>query len=293
MKVAIRTIYVDRKRKGIDICPFGDIQRGAVGCDNKAYIKFLNWVYENKHVYLIGMGDYDDFLSPSNRTRVRDIYDDALKKLDDTAIESADRHVKELSPIKDRLLGLWEGHHYWRFSYINHPLYGKTTTQYMCEKLGVPYMGDGVGFYRLYLKYGGRLRGAITIFGGHGIGCSRTAGLSLRQIEDTTRNFDADIYIFGHQHKKVASRGNTRLYLDRFNNVKSKVIVCARTGSFLRGYYEGDSAGYIEKALLPPVDVGVVKIHCDIKHNTRKRVGTRPESRKGWSDWYVDLHVSE
>jgi hypothetical protein len=65
--------------------------------------------------YFIGMGDYIDFMSPSNRARFQNagLYDTTVKSVDDKARSLVeDLWLKALKPSKGRWLGLLEGNQY-------------------------------------------------------------------------------------------------------------------------------------------------------------------------------------
>jgi hypothetical protein len=84
---------------------------------------------------------------------------------------------------------------------------------------------------------------------------------SINPLYHAANGFNADIILFGHDHNKMAD------YIPRMeltNNkgclkVKSKKILIARTGCYLKGY-EAGRVSYATKALYPPTDLGSLTI---------------------------------
>ena len=96
------------------------------------------------------------------------------------------------------------------------------------------------------------------IYISHGNVGGRTYGAKANRLSYLVADHDADIYLLAHSHIKLAQM-RTRRYFNRTNKYCKKKIIQAMTGCFLTGYNEGRSS-YVEKFMLPPTDIGCIKI---------------------------------
>jgi hypothetical protein len=270
------------------VVPFGDVHRSSPHHCKKAWGKFLSWAVDKPRAHFLGMGDYDDFLSSSERRSmlVGGFHDSTVKTLNDLMVYHTLQFMKDIEFMRGKLIGLKEGNHYGVLDD------GSTTTMTMCKHLGTKYLGV-VSLIRIRFIYkppgSARATNKITtidIFAHHGKGSARLLGGSLNKVQHMSEIAQADIYLQGHDHKKMAAFG-TRLELGRMSKndrqppVREKKVLYARTGSFLTAYKQGESS-YVANALLGPADLGVVKIELTPK---RKEDHGREYS-------YVDIHCS-
>jgi len=256
----------------IYLIPFGDIHRSSPHCSLERWKEFLGWAKKKDNCYFLGMGDYDDLVSTTERNLIHTtaLHDSTLETLEDMYIKFTDELADEISFMKGRLIGLIEGNHYAQLKN------GTTTTQYLCQKLDTHYLGCNT-FIRLVLKYDKNHTHKVDIWAHHGLGGGRTAGSSINKVEQMTQVSEADIYLMGHDHQKSVDF-KSRLYLSEARNtepeVKHRRILLARTGSFLRGYV-ANKASYIVDKAMPPTDLGVIKIELTPKRWKDNKVETR------------------
>ncbi len=243
----------------IIIQPFGDVHRHEPGCDEPRWHRFLKWARENHtpHTYYIGMGDTEGFMSKSERKKVRDadLHDSTVAALDGLADTWHNRMLGELEFMRGNLLGLVQGNHDW--TYEN----GQTGTQRLAEALGCKWLG-GVGYVRMSVTFGNTgTRQSIDIVAVHGRAGGKLSGTSINQVEDLTLIFpDADIYIAGHDHRRYAVPRSV-LHITSAKDgleVQQKRQWLCRSGSFLKGYVEGESS-YIVSRYMRPCDLGVIR----------------------------------
>lgn len=254
--------------------PIGDIQYAGEGSSTAIHAlqRHIEWGVKNK-AHFVGMGDYVDFASPSNRQRL------AGAALYDTAVEvielAADNLTKELykrclEPSRDRWLGLLEGHHYYQYAA------GMTTDMQLCDLLRTQHLGS-CAYVRLVFedrngrsKKTGRTRiGNVTLWVHHGTGSGRRASAPLNTLDQLPIYWDADIYLMGHQSKKVVAPLQRVLPVWRGNcepHLQHRTIFIAGTGSFSRAYIPGNRHGrvprgdYVEQKMLNPAALGGIKI---------------------------------
>jgi len=266
----------------IYLIPFGDIHRSAPLCHIEQWLNFLAWAKTKKNCYFLGMGDYDDLASTSERPFLTHspLHDSTLQTLEKLYRENTQKLIDELSFMKDKLVGFLEGNHYAELQS------GLSTTQLMAEALNCKYLGVS-SFIRLILRKEGGHKGythKIDLWVHHGRGGGRTSGASINKVEQMVMSADADIYLMGHDHKKKVDMVS-RLYLtDRHKkgvHLRKKDILLGRTGSFLRGYVDGE-VSYVADGAYTPANLGVIKIEM-----TPKRMQKDNEERR-----YVSLHAS-
>ena len=239
------------------IMPVGDIQLGDESCDEDRFKRHLDWGMRHG-AYFVGMGDYIDITSPYGRAKLRaaSFYDSMEDALEEIVQQKVERFLSLVKGTENRWLGILEGHHYYEFSD------GTTTDIRIAQAVNTVFLGN-CAFVRLRFINGNKVGITATLWVHHGAGGGVTAGAPLNKLERIVAAFDADIYLIGHQHKKVASPID-HLYMTGKPpyHIKHKTKVIACTGGFLQGYKEGlrrrgrAQGTYVEKAMMPPVALG-------------------------------------
>lgn len=281
------------------IMPIGDIQ--FFGDDKEVCIDKLTahirWGVE-RGAWFIGMGDYIDAFSPSNRQRLKEagLYDNANRVIDKAARKLVDElYERALRPSRGRWLGLLAGHH---FAELRH---GITTDQLLCELLKAPFLGD-CAYVRLRFSGHGHDSGAVTIWAHHGQGSGQTMAAPMTKLEKLPGSWDADIFLMGHYSRVVA------LPMDRCfpiwpqpggvqpPRLLYRTVLLVGTGSFMKGYIEGRTEGftprgsYVEKGMMRPVSLGAPVITVTPRFKD-VQAGSGKERKKS-QVWLPDLRVS-
>jgi len=247
------------------IAPVGDIQYGSQGCAEHMLRAHIDKCVEGGY-HLLGMGDYLDAMSPSNRRRmvaantenyesVRDLIDDAFNN------KVLDLVRGPLKGTEGKWLGMVEGDHGWTLED------GQPCDALIAAKLKAPFLGSSA-IVSLHQKGVDR---PLRIFVTHGRGSSVSATGKTLHIERLMNAFDVQIVLLGHSHllyhfitdkiRTVETKTGPRLFAER--------RLGAITGSFLKGYEEHTSSGgwpagsYVEKAAMRPVPLGAILIHAE------------------------------
>lgn len=269
MELVSHTMPVQsRQSDEVLVMPIGDIQ--WAGDHKEVAIKMLKkhiaWGVE-KGAYFLGMGDYIDTFSPSNRARLRsaNLYDTAMKATDKMASDLVEELYEEaLAPSRGRWLGMLEGHHFHEFRD------GTTSDQKLTNMLQGNFLGTSAYVQLKFMMGGGKKSGAVTIWCHHGSGGGTTIGAHLNKLERLTAKWHADIYLMGHVPSKANApvdyivpvfppRGGKPMLIHR-------TLVLAGTGGFMRSYVEGARAGdiprgnYAEQGMMPPAALGGVLV---------------------------------
>ena len=254
-----------KRGEKIVIVPFGDVHRSTKKCAEEKWIEFCKNIGKRialgENIYLLGMGDYDDFMSAGERISISkcELHETTEDKIDEVMQRHVDILVDELGSARGRIIGLLEGNHYGRYFKT-----GITTTQKMCEALGCPYLG-GSSFIRLQFSFPPKKKVAVDIFAHHGLGAGRTGGASINSVERMANVAEADIYLMAHDHKKWGFKAS-RLRLTRGSRlgIQDRQLLFGRTGSFLRAY-QPNTHGYVAEACMRPSDIGHIEIYLTPK----------------------------
>lgn len=226
--------FILTKNQKIILMPLGDIhyKPGAEFPTGKLR-EHIKWGL-NRGAWFLGMGEYLDFTSESQRRLLHPLRDSQRAMIDGYVLKMADEIYEILEPSKGRWVGMLEGDHRWEFSSMD--LSGQSVDQYLCKLLECDFLGTST-FLRLHSR--GSLRGHpeadCLVYAHHGIGSSRTQGGHLHRVEDLLKWVNADIYLMGHSHgKATAPIDRQEISPDGVHYHRTKLI--ARTGAWLRNY---------------------------------------------------------
>jgi len=248
----------------------GDIQYGSQSCDVARLKRHIDWGIKHG-VYFLGMGDMTDFLSPSNRARLKQaaLYDTAEKLIDDWHRKHLDEIKEILAPTRGRWIGLLEGHHFHEFET------GGTSDTLLAEYLGAPFLGTcAIVRLSFYNEVSKRTLKAH-IWAHHGEGSGATAASPLNKIEKASSFVEAaDVLFMGHYHRAGAILVNKLRVGGRKTPVlRHRTVGLVATGSFLKGYQQGSEAGgrasgsYVERGIMPPTALGNVVVTLTPHHS--------------------------
>lgn len=244
----------------VNIIPLGDIHLGNINCDEGALRQLINYIAQKEETYWIGMGDYIDAITYSDtRFDPKTVSCKYLKGGDiDKIIQlQIDDLTKLFYPIKEKCLGLLRGNH--EEAIRKHYHYDVIYEIAKNLDLKRDLLLYDTAIMRLNFKREKSKQSTdYDIFLSHGNMGGRTYGYKSNRIQELHKFFLADIYLVAHSHIKQAQISNT-IYFDRWGRERKKKIIDAMTGCFLKGY-EMNTTSYIEKKMLPPTDIGVVKI---------------------------------
>ena len=270
------------------IMPIADIQYGATACDIDRFKRHIAWGVEQKNAYFIGLGDYVDYASPSNRNRLKamikagELYDTAESLIDQAAQEHLEELTEILAPTKGRWLGLLSGHHYWEFAD------GTTSDMRLANYLQCAFLGTcaivNIRFSSPKVIKEKRGQPNFNIWLHHGVGSGTLQSAPLNKLERMAAAWDnVDVFLMAHHHKKVSAkiqRIKPRFYPSGKHDLVHRNIIIAGVGGFLRGYMAGqtDATGrpkgtYVEQGMMTPVTLGGVVIWARPRYD-HQMVGT-------------------
>jgi hypothetical protein len=260
------TVTLNSISETVPLFIFGDVHRDSPSHALTTWRESLARGKKLKNAIFLGMGDYLDATSTSEREclghitpKMHDTFKHDINELKRAKVEM---FAKEIDFMRGRLVGLINGNHYYDFSS------GINSDQMLCEALGAKYLGV-CSFIRLTLQYHST-RVNVDIFAHHGKGASRLTGGSLNRVAQMVENVEADILVMGHDHKKGAVPTSPRLYLEHNSKtglvVKHRDVWSVRSGSYLASYTNGE-VNYNVDACRGPSSLGHVEMLLSLKRN--------------------------
>jgi hypothetical protein len=276
----------------IVIAPLGDIQyAGQRGPTSKSLLKeHIAQCLEEK-AWFIGMGDYIDFMSPSNRQRrqAAAFYDLTEDTIDDKALDLVlELYQEYLKPTKGRWIGMLHGHHYtWLKT-------GDTSDQRLCQLLETRFLGTSAYIRLQFVIPKSSTRCNVTLWAHHGCGGGQKAGAPLGKIEDQAASFPgADIYLMGHTTKSPVApieQIYPRWHGHGAPDLVHKRVYLVNSGGFAKGHAKASKqgnvpmGGYVEQGMMRPASLGAPIIRIEPR---RHKIG----SKNGMGTWAPRIRV--
>lgn len=247
---------------------WGDVHRDASGCDVDRWQEFLKTAAKDdpEKTYYMGLGDYHDLASAREQKHLSkdSLHETTMETLDEKVEQNNRVFAKEISQMRNRLLGLIDGNHNWRFPN------SVTASEDLANRMGCEHLG-WLCHYTLKIRVGGKSHN-LYIVACHGRAGGKRAGASINQVEDIKTIFPiADVYVMGHDHNRGAWPVDVLYPLPTRNGVviKQKRQFLCRSGSFLKGY-EKNKSTYVTGRLLRPSDLGALKLIISLKRVLKK-----------------------
>jgi len=251
------------------LIPFGDVHRESDMHAHDHWQDFLAYAKKQKNAVFIGMGDYSDGNSTSERIVLNgpEIHDTTRRTLDGVYKGVTKTLANELAFMRSKCIGLLGGNHFYDFGD------GNTTDHLLAASLNTKYLGVCT-LTRIDIKIAG-FSGCWTmdICAHHGKGGGRN---QFKSIEDLQRIANADIYLMGHTHGKGCVPDGVRLEFasnSRGHYTRERIPWLGRTGSFLKCYEDG-RVSYNVDACRPPNALGWIEFEI-----TPMRARTGGENR--------------
>lgn len=234
----------------IKLKPIFDVHLGDKYSDKAAFRRYL--ADSDKSTYFFGGGDYLDSIT------IKDVRYE--KHADDTSgdaiiDEQVELGYELLEPYKNRIIGWGRGNHEAKIK--KHC--GTDPAGRLAKMLECPYLGYS-GLIRLILSEKGDRGRTVVIRWHHGWGGgSRTQGNDLTKYSKDIAYWDADVFLYGHVHKKQTDE-IPRLGLSG-EKLISKPLIIGICGTYLKTYTQTPDSTYSEEAGYPPTLIGGLTLH--------------------------------
>lgn len=242
------------------VFPIGDIHYAGGGrhdhCSIKKLIYFLDWTverFQGCYRYYVGIGDYIDPLSGSNREALSQarLYKTPRKLIDERIAKPLTEELAEiLSPYVDtddtEMVTVLAGNH--KMDYTEDGMI-KSTDGYLAELLGS--VAHPTPMAHIDFHIGEEKR---TLIAEHGAAAATILTSPLSKMQKVIAPFtDADIAFRGHSHHLVAGV-LSRLERDG-KEYKQRPLHLLGCGSFLKSY-DPDEPSYPEEKEYAPAAIG-------------------------------------
>ena len=266
------------------LMPIGDVHYGTKGFPVERFVEHLQWGMD-RGAWFIGMGEYLDFTSASQRQLLAPLRDSTKLDLDDMVKTQIDEFAELIGFTQGRWIGIIEGDHRYDFAT------GTSGDQYLASKLDADFGGTSMLIRLCPGKgYEAYPEADTIVYVHHGVGSSRMQGGQLHRVEDLLKWVNADIYLMGHTHAKIeAAIDQQCISVDGVHYHRTKAI--ARTGGWFRAYLSSEPlandspvllsrGSYVEQKALTPSSLGGL---C---------IGIGVEQVEGSSSYRPAIHVS-
>jgi hypothetical protein len=235
------------------IKPIADVHLGNTACDVRAFKSYL--ADSDGSTLFLGIGDLLDCVITNDIKRYRKSVD--ASESDSIVDEQIDKACDILDKYKNQIIGLGSGNH----EDVIVKRCGTNPTARICKRLNVPFLGFS-GLVRLMFREarykGGRGRMVVLRYHHGWGGGSRTQGADLTKFSKDLAYWDADVFFYGHVHRKQTDTV-PRLGLSGEQLISKPKILCI-CGTFLKTYTKGFDPTYSEVKGYPPVELGSVEV---------------------------------
>lgn len=248
-----------------------DFHEGTIMKHKHGVQRFIKHVLSDKNNHVVIGGDLAEAIMIDDKRYSADTVD----KQTSVPLLQYQAVVKELLPIKDRLITILEGNHDAKLA-----RYGNFVRDYVCKELGVPYgtysskvtIKDlkGNNQYKIFVTHGSR---NISSTADDPIRRESNMKLSLKRILSDKAG-DCILQCQGHSHKLLVADPLSKLYLtDNEIEIRSNYTASLHngdnyihpdhryfisSGSFLKLYGDMGVSGYAEIFGYDPVELGYV-----------------------------------
>jgi hypothetical protein len=232
-------------KKNFNIYCVPDCHFGSPAFLESEYERLAKIIENDPDALLIFQGDVLDANRPSTRKIKKIAYHDRMEEYeqeDEKNYNWIDNIVlpklKRLIKNPERCLGMLDGDHFLTMSN------GLSSTQYLCSKLKVPYLGDGQAVIRMHLHSGkfGTIGNKLTynIHVQHGIGGGGRPGTIVNKLEDTANIWNGiDAFFRGHSHKACIYPISRYYVPQKLTEIRQKDVWLVNTPSFRTGFIMG------------------------------------------------------
>jgi len=235
-----------------------DTHHGSPAFASNLFNMFVATQLKDKNSVWIHTGDVSD---PDRRSRREMEASISANRKSEVITQSeknrlwVEKHViPKYKKIAGSCLGFLAGDHYMLID-------GKPCTEYICKRLGVPYLGERSSFVNIIfncksvncvLQY--------VIHARHGKGGGGTMGGDINAMVKGDVGHIADLHLGGHTHKENCHPARVK-YVSIRGNEKNKIIWYVRGGSFL------DGPEYAKKAEYSPLPCGWAEIELHMSRD--------------------------
>jgi len=271
MEIKSHCFNLDGRKDFINLYFLGDIHEGNVNHAVDEFKEAVKIIREDPKGYWIGMGDYIDAVTYTDRKRFNPVTIDPIyrvKDLTDLPGLQIENFFNKVKSIKDKCICLMIGNHEETvIKYYHNDIYKKLHHLFDNKPAKLGY----VGFLNLSFIEAKQHRFSVSVGLNHGIGGGGfREGYPVNKLHDVFRSFEADLCVMGHVHHLVE---DSRKLNTPDNNSKLKKVYrhWGCSGCFLKTYNQG-SANYFEANGRYEPDIGMLKATISMRGDRVKHI---------------------
>jgi predicted phosphodiesterase len=250
-----------------------DTHQDAEGFRKDIFKAFVAEQKRDRDSVWIHTGDLVDSERPSTRHMKKLMYADrgeAWCQEDKRTLDWLDKSIiPQYAPIADSCLGMLDGDHFFVFNN------GMTSTEYICRKLKIPYLGERSSFVNLTFASPGGKALQYVIHARHGKGAAPSHGGDVNALVKQEANWIADLHIGGHSHKENCHPERVERVTHR-GAIQSRIIWYMRGGSMLDGFPHHGPKTYAYRKEYNPLPVGWGEVELNFGHRFLSKNECRP-----------------
>ena len=252
MEVIEKTIEYKVSGGEWHLYPIGDSHLGIKHCTESDLKKTVAEIRDDRTAIWIGMGDYGEFITPSDKRWDAKVIADWLKDDQDNIAEAQTDYIEKIfRPIRDKCIGLIEGNHEDAIRHFLHVDVQKN----LCKRLELPNLGYSCWVRLRFSRKNSTEQHVFKCVFTHGAGWAITPGAKMNRLQRFMNAFDARIYAMGHMHD-IITHTVPYLELSDANIIRQKERVGAVTGCWFKTYAQDVPASYGERKNYPPTSLG-------------------------------------
>lgn len=228
----------------LKIYPISDVHVGCRSFEKEMFKSFINNVALDEKAYVLLCGD---LINNNIVGSVGNIFEDEM-----SPNEQKKWIREELKPIKNKILAVVSGNHDSR----NKRLVDSDPIEDICDYLGITQLYRQIESF-VKITFGKQSCGKKQMYGiylNHGSGGGGMPGNSINRIEKMSMSVNADAFVFGHFHKRMAYKHEYR-HVDMIHN-----RITERERLFVVSSHWQSFEGYAAQKMLQPSAKGSVPI---------------------------------
>lgn len=243
------------KFKELLVVPISDVHFGSALFSLHHWNKTIDMVKNNPNMFVLLNGDLCDMAIAGSKS---DVYSQVKSPGD-----QRDWMIEQLTPIKNRILGMVSGNHENRI----YNTVGIDISKDIAKALHVPYRSEGLITKIVFGSGNNRMTNSPYVYWCyqiHGYGGARTTGAKAVKVERTSTYIHADFYVMSHDHVVNAAPvnyimpNNNSARLNKDTGFTTGAIVNHRkmlikSNSYLKWGGYGESLGFSPNDLEAPV----------------------------------------
>lgn len=240
----------------------GDVHAGSQACDESKFLQTLEQIKLDRNARVFLVGDLAEYI-PRGEWRWREEMVAEWVDRSDVAASECDWLVDQLKPIQPKILGAIQGNH----ELALEDAWNQNVHRRLCDELKIRDLGYTALVRLLFAWRRGRARNGrntggnidgLVVYLHHGFGGGATDGADINRFSPMQRDYDADMYISGHTHRRFASK-SLRHFLNANGRLDAKGVLVGRSGTFLRTVMQ-DRKNYSERGGMRPLQTGALQV---------------------------------